>query len=400
MTPAVSVIVPTFQRREQVLGAARSVLAQTFEDFELIVVDDGSTDGTGDALAGLDPRLRYEWQENRGVAAARNAGIRLARGGIVAFLDSDNRWFPSHLSVVTRALGQFPQAVLVSTCPGRRVAGSTPVERAAVVDHLPIALLRPQLGYVSCTAVRREALLAVDGFDERLSVGEDSDLWLRLSMCGPVCLLSHRTIEHRTTRGGLKERGIRSGAYLRAVELTAQRAKADVRRLERPDRADLIRRAQAKLRLVEGVRALTVDDREAARRSFRDACRLLPALSRQPSIVIALLTGVASGPARRLALARAGASCWPDPRSDTACYLRGYAFVVALRSGRPRAAVRCLAGARAVPEVGFVARTLPLTVRLLREWHHERVPHGQESLALPSNDDLPAQGQVGSLQRR
>src|SRR5438132_3254976 len=102
--PAVSVIVPTFQRREYVVRAVGSVLAQTYEDFELIVVDDGSTDGTGEALAGLDGRLRYLWQENRGTGAARNTGLRLARGEIVAFLDSDNRWLPHHLGIVTEVL--------------------------------------------------------------------------------------------------------------------------------------------------------------------------------------------------------------------------------------------------------------------------------------------------------
>ncbi len=79
MTPTVSVVIPTYQRRDDVLRAVESVLAQSFEDFEVIVVDDGSTDGTAEALAGLDPRLRYVWHENRGTGAARNAGLRLAR---------------------------------------------------------------------------------------------------------------------------------------------------------------------------------------------------------------------------------------------------------------------------------------------------------------------------------
>jgi glycosyltransferase involved in cell wall biosynthesis len=89
---AVSVVIPTYQRRRFVVRAVESVLGQTVQDSEAIVVDEGSTDGTAEALAGLDPRVYHVWQENRGVSAARNAGIRLARAPIVAFLDSDDRW--------------------------------------------------------------------------------------------------------------------------------------------------------------------------------------------------------------------------------------------------------------------------------------------------------------------
>jgi glycosyltransferase involved in cell wall biosynthesis len=109
VAPAVSAIVPTYQRRELVKRAVASVFSQTYRDFELIVVDDGSTDGTAEALAAVgDDRLVYHWQSNRGVSAARNTGIRLARGAILAFLDCDNRWLPDHWAVVTKALGAYP----------------------------------------------------------------------------------------------------------------------------------------------------------------------------------------------------------------------------------------------------------------------------------------------------
>src|SRR2546423_455961 len=96
--PAVSVLVPTYQRRAAVALAVRSILAQTYRDFEVIVVDDGSTDGTEDEVAPLG--VRYLWQENRGVSAARNAGLWVARGRIIAFLDSDNMWYPDHLEYI------------------------------------------------------------------------------------------------------------------------------------------------------------------------------------------------------------------------------------------------------------------------------------------------------------
>ena len=95
--PAVSVVIPTYNRRRRVERAVASVLEQTFGDFELLVVDDGSEDGTEGSLAGLDSRLRYLRQANKGPASARNTGIRNSGAPVVAFLDADNRWRPDHL---------------------------------------------------------------------------------------------------------------------------------------------------------------------------------------------------------------------------------------------------------------------------------------------------------------
>jgi hypothetical protein len=320
--PAASVIVPTFQRREFVTRAALSVLAQTFEDFELIVVDDGSTDGTADVVSGLDPRVRYEWQENRGVSAARNTGVRLARGEIVAFLDSDNRWLPQHLSLVIGMLVRHPEAVLATTCPQeRRLAGAAPLEEADVRDRLSEFLFEVPVGYTSCIAVRREAVVTVGGFDERLPVLEDSDLWLRLSMLGPVCLLRHLTIERHVSAGGLKQRGIESGAYLDAFALSAAKAVAALEQVEREDGDELRRRALAKVRLVEGVRAVVAGDLGRARRPLGEACRLAPFLSEESAPVIALLNHVTLDPGEFRRLAAATASAWPDPQSATARFL-------------------------------------------------------------------------------
>ena len=100
--PTVSVILCTYNRRELVGRAIRSVLAQTFAAFELLVIDDGSTDGTAEivlAFAARDARIIYERHANRGLAAARNAGLVLARGEWVTFLDSDDAYAPDHLAV-------------------------------------------------------------------------------------------------------------------------------------------------------------------------------------------------------------------------------------------------------------------------------------------------------------
>src|SRR5512144_325229 len=91
-TPAISIILPTFNRRDTIARAIDSIRQQTFPDWELIVIDDGSTDGTAEAIAGLDPRLRVVRQENQGCYAARNTGLGVARGRLITFMDSDDAW--------------------------------------------------------------------------------------------------------------------------------------------------------------------------------------------------------------------------------------------------------------------------------------------------------------------
>jgi len=104
----VSTIMPTFNRADTIKRAIRSVQAQTYTDWELIVVDDGSTDNTAARIEGCDPRLKLIRQENRGTAGARNAGIRASSGSYIAFLDSDDEWLPHHLELCVSFLEAFP----------------------------------------------------------------------------------------------------------------------------------------------------------------------------------------------------------------------------------------------------------------------------------------------------
>ncbi len=92
--PQVSIIMPTYNRADTILRAIRSIQAQTCQDWELIVVDDGSQDDTAALVADVDPRLTLVWQTNQGVTAARNTALGYCRGAYLAFLDSDDEWFP------------------------------------------------------------------------------------------------------------------------------------------------------------------------------------------------------------------------------------------------------------------------------------------------------------------
>jgi hypothetical protein len=344
------------------------VLDQTFRDFELIVVDDGSTDGTDGALAGLDPRLRCLRQEHRGVGPARNLGLGAATGEVVAFLDSDNRWLPDHLAVVTEMLSRHPGAVAASTCPGFRLNGRAAVDQARVVDLLPVLTHGTEAGFISCAAVRRDDLLAVGGFDEELPVWEDSDLFLRLAMRGPFCLLGRRTIVHRPTPGGLRERGIRSGAYLKAMELSSVKAEPLLRELDRPDREQLVDGVRAKLGLVRGIRAALGGDEDGAREAFAEACRLRADLSRRPGLVLGNIRHAVAEGGSLVDTVATTADAWPDPRSDTARFLSLVTAALLVRGGRRRAGVSWLRRARLARDPALLVRTRRPAKRLAREW--------------------------------
>ncbi len=115
--PKVSVIIPTYNRARYITRAIDSVLAQTYKDWELIIVDDGSTDNTRDVVEPYlkDKRIRYVWQENRGVSAARNKGLDLAQGEYIAFLDSDDFYLPEKLMHSIEILDKYSNVVLVSS---------------------------------------------------------------------------------------------------------------------------------------------------------------------------------------------------------------------------------------------------------------------------------------------
>jgi glycosyltransferase involved in cell wall biosynthesis len=112
--PCVSIIVPTYNRRETIERCLTSIRAQRFEDWELLVVDDGSEDGTAALIEGFDPRMRVVRQANQGITGARNRGLREARGEYLAFLDSDDEWLPHHLELTVAYLRAHPDRAFVS----------------------------------------------------------------------------------------------------------------------------------------------------------------------------------------------------------------------------------------------------------------------------------------------
>lgn len=189
MEPTVSVVIPTFNRASVLPRALGSVFSQARPPEEVIVVDDGSEDGTERLVREEFPAARYFRQENRGVAAARNRGARMARGNWLAFLDSDDEWLPAKLERQLAALGAEPGFSLCHTDEtwirrGRRV---NPMKKHAKSGGrifqrcLELCVISP-----SAALIRRQLFDSLGGFDETLPVCEDYDLWLRFCARYPV----------------------------------------------------------------------------------------------------------------------------------------------------------------------------------------------------------------------
>jgi glycosyltransferase involved in cell wall biosynthesis len=169
--PLVSVIVPVYNGAGFLREALDSVFAQDYEPFEVIVVDDGSTDGSG-AIACSYPKVRYIRQENQGPAAARNAGIAAARGEIVAFADADDVQLPTRLSVQVGHLTERPE---ISATLARQVwitppPGAVPDVVWGDLDGIPAMTM----------VVQKRTLAELGGFDPRLRGPEDTDLLIRM----------------------------------------------------------------------------------------------------------------------------------------------------------------------------------------------------------------------------
>jgi glycosyltransferase involved in cell wall biosynthesis len=198
--PLVSVIIPTYNRSSLLLEAVDSVFKQTFQDFELIVIDDGSRDGTAKALAPYQDRFVSYIQNNRGVSAARNRGIRMARGQWIAFLDSDDLWLPEKLETQTRFFSQNSEALICQTEEiwirnGRRVNPRKKHQKYSgniFAPSLRLCLVSP-----SAVMIKKGLFEQVGFFDETLPACEDYDLWLRISAHFPVFLIEQPLVVKR-----------------------------------------------------------------------------------------------------------------------------------------------------------------------------------------------------------
>jgi len=211
--PACSVVIPLYNKEPHIARAIRSVLTQTFRDFELIVVDDGSTDGGAEAVRAIhDPRVRLVRQENAGVSAARNRGIGESRADLVALLDADDEWLPDFLTTIMRLQTRFPNCGAYAVArdvvekgghrwtPSCRGIPAPPWE-GVIPNYFRYADEYPV--HVSGVAIPRRVFHTVGLFLEQARFFEDIEMWTRIALRYPIAFSSqvleiyHKDAENR-----------------------------------------------------------------------------------------------------------------------------------------------------------------------------------------------------------
>jgi glycosyltransferase involved in cell wall biosynthesis len=198
----ISVIIPVYNRPVFVQEAIQSVLDQTYSNVEIIVVNDGSTDNTPFVLQSFGDQIRLIHQENKGVSAARNTGIKHSNSKWIAFLDSDDIWLPDKLRLQMKFFEDHPDARICQTEEiwiknNKRLYPKKKHKKRSgmIFEHcLPLCIVSP-----SAVMIHREMFDFVGMFDESLPACEDYDLWLRISCQYPIYLLDQPLI---TKRGG------------------------------------------------------------------------------------------------------------------------------------------------------------------------------------------------------
>lgn len=231
--PKISVIIPAYNQAHYVAQAIQSVLVQTCPDFELIIVDDGSTDATPLIIAGIqDPRMRVIRQSNTGLSAARNAGLDQSSAPFVTFLDADDYFLPHKLELLLNFMESHPELGLGAGKP-RYVDNADNVIPSSKTTPVPLKL--PECLFenpicVSAILLRRTWLKQVGFFDETLRACEDWDLWLRLlAVRCPMAWIEHEVVAYRIHPGQMTSQAerMRSAIFTVLTKFFAQPGLAD-----------------------------------------------------------------------------------------------------------------------------------------------------------------------------
>lgn len=233
--PLVSVIIPVFNREDTIERAVNSALNQTYGNCEIIVVDDGSTDRTAELLIGYESRISLVRQQNAGPSAARNRGVEISRGEILAFLDSDDSWSIDKISkqveLLLRGGDRVPCCICNALILSKDEDGVSSFDLANVRSNLEAGFwLNPDeiiasrfILFNQVVAVRKSAFESVGGFREDLDLLEDYDLALRLSLLGPWAFINEILVQKFNDAGGIgvlamSEEKLHSRAWKKVLE--------------------------------------------------------------------------------------------------------------------------------------------------------------------------------------
>jgi glycosyltransferase involved in cell wall biosynthesis len=204
---AFSIVIPLYNKEHAIASTLESVLLQTFQEFEVIIIDDGSTDNSASIVTTFqDPRILCIRQENQGVSAARNVGMGKANYPYIAFLDADDTWSTDYLASMAMLIRDFPGAtiygmgnvVLIGDKVIQRNFHLPAGFRGYVTDYFQHAV-RSELFWTSAVVASTSTLQQSGGFLKTLSLGEDTDMWIRLALMGPVVFDANIKTQYRLT---------------------------------------------------------------------------------------------------------------------------------------------------------------------------------------------------------
>jgi predicted SAM-dependent methyltransferase len=294
--PTFSVVIAAYNAAATVCDAVESALAQTAPPHEVIVVNDGSTDGTEDALRPYRDRITYISQENRGAATASNAGFQKAGGAFVVILDADDVYAPERLEALAELASGRPDLDILSTDAHLEADGEI-VER--FFERTPFAISDQRLAilercFLACPAVRRETILAAGGFDESLRIGYDWECWIRLFHLGARAgAIAEPLLHYRLSADSLT--GNRVAAVRARVRVLELASRLDLSSEERFALERYLRRRRVRALLAEAEQALRGHTNDARRSALRVAGGAgLPVGLRVKALAAAVAPGLAA----------------------------------------------------------------------------------------------------------
>lgn len=179
-----SVVIPLYNKAQSITATLKSVLAQSFENFEIVLVNDGSTDGSLEVAKKIqDPRIRIIEKENGGVSSARNRGIREAKYDWIAFLDGDDLWTKKHLQTVNNMIKSFPEDAVFCTSflYSNNDLSTTGSEEVKIIDDYFLEAINSHFFWTSIAVIKKRVLIEANLFNEHLIFGEDLDLWSKIA---------------------------------------------------------------------------------------------------------------------------------------------------------------------------------------------------------------------------
>jgi glycosyltransferase involved in cell wall biosynthesis len=225
--PTCSVVIPAYNVERYVAEALESVLAQTYQDVEIVVVNDGSTDGTAGVIDRYRDRVVYVEQANRGLAGARNAGLAVASGGLIALLDADDVWLPERLERCAALFAERPEVGFLTTdawllddeIPTQKLFYGDFLPREFPEDTLLARMIQDNVFFVSVLA-RRELYDRHGSFDESLRRSEDYDMWLRFLGGGEraACIMEPLAYYRRRSESLSADAAAQSAAHIDVLE--------------------------------------------------------------------------------------------------------------------------------------------------------------------------------------